>query len=70
MRKPQKDGRLITADYVLLKPAPDGAGEHNRCYQTPPLFLFFGYQRAAVYLNERVSYGVALASGSCLIPLC
>ncbi len=31
------------------------------------LFIFFNFRRAAV-THERLSYGAALASGSCLMP--
>ena len=38
-----KDGRLITADYVLPKP------EHNRCYHTPRLlFPSFDFRRTTI----------------------
>ena len=37
-----KDGRLIRPDYVLAKPAPAGALEHNQSYQdASPSIHFF-----------------------------
>ena len=65
-----KGGRLITADYVLPKPAPGGAGEHNRCYQTPRLlFLFFSIPRGLQLLKQACCIRAALAFGSCLASL-
>ena len=59
-----KDGSLITADYVLPKP------EHNRCYHTPTPRLpipFLRFPSYRTYLNGRVANGAALACGSCLM---
>ena len=48
-----KDGHLITENYVLPTTAPGGAPEHNCRYHTPRLlFLFFVDSSRSQFLSQ------------------